>query len=151
MNTDRLIAQLIKDEGKRLKVYKDSLGYRTVGIGHCISDDDPEEIRNLEHRGKITEAQCWELFTIDLSQAIHDCIIVFNTKWLDFPDEARETFINMMFNLGRTRFLKFKNTIAAAYEGDWNRCADEMLDSKWATQVGMRSKRLASTIRRLAD
>jgi lysozyme len=48
----------------------------------------------------------------------------------------------MCFNLGHPRFSKFKKFIYAMQVSDWERAAEEMMDSKWATQVGDRAKRL---------
>ena len=46
MNMDRLLASVKKHEGYRNKVYLDTLGKRTVGVGHlCVEDfweDDKE-------------------------------------------------------------------------------------------------------------
>ena len=44
--------------------------------------------------------------------------------------------INMLFNLGLPRLLGFTNMWAAIQAGDYAKAADEMLDSKWAAQVG---------------
>ena len=149
MKIKRLIRQLEIDEGHSLRVYEDSLGYKTVGIGHFIKDSDSDEIKNLKKGDRITEKQCYDLFIKDLVTAVEDTIIVFQDVWLSFPDEAQEVFVNMMFNLGRTRFLKFKKTIAAAYELDWPTVAIEMIDSRWANQVGNRAARLCAKIRSL--
>jgi lysozyme len=66
------------------------------------------------------------------------------------PSIAQEAFVNMLFNLGRRRFMSFKNMINAAYEQDWEKVSEEMLDSRWANQVGSRARRLSSKIKSLA-
>jgi lysozyme len=48
----------------------------------------------------------------------------------------------MCFNLGHPRLSKFKNFIHAMQVSNWELAAEEMMDSKWATQVGDRAKRL---------
>ena len=149
MNTKRLIKQLEIDEAIRLRVYIDSLGYKTVGIGHLIKDSDPEDLRALEAGDKISEKLCYQLFISDLIDAVQGATTVFYDAWDSFPDEAQEVFINMVFNLGVTRFLKFKKTIAAAYAHNWPLVSKEMLDSKWASQVGNRAGRLSAKIRGL--
>jgi lysozyme len=55
--------------------------------------------------------------------------------------------INMAFNLGVYRLGKFHKMRQAVYSSDWNRAADEMLDSRWAQQVGERAQRLAQMMR----
>ena len=138
------------DEGLRNKVYEDSLGLKTVGVGHLIKDTDPEEIKNLEIGDKISTDQIYQLLLGDLSSAIQDAIVIFYDKWEGMPSIAQEAFVNMLFNLGRRRFMSFKNMINAAYEQDWEKVSEEMLDSRWATQVGSRARRLSSKIKSLA-
>ena len=55
--------------------------------------------------------------------------------------------LDMLFNLGAPTFKKFKKCIAALKIGDWENASVEMLDSRWAKQVGKRSLRLADQIR----
>ena len=52
----------------------------------------------------------------------------------------------MYFNLGN-RLFKFVNMLAALNEGNYEKVADEMLDSKWAKQVKGRSIELADMMR----
>jgi lysozyme len=52
----------------------------------------------------------------------------------------------MCFNLGLTRLLGFKKFLAAMEAGDWKTAGVEMLDSKWARQVGVRSTRLRDLV-----
>jgi lysozyme len=68
-------------------------------------------------------------------------------SWFDDLDMVRQdALINMCFNLGFTRLLKFKNMLAAIAEGRYSLAAVEALDSKWAKQVGDRAKELAYQI-----
>ena len=150
MNVKRLVKQLELDEGIRARVYIDSLGYKTVGIGHMIKDSDPEDIKALKIGDKISNELIYRLFVEDLIQAISDTVVIFADIWDELPSDVQEVFINMSFNLGRTRLLKFKKTIAAVYAKDWQLVSVEMLDSKWSQQVGNRAGRLASRIRKLA-
>ena len=53
----------------------------------------------------------------------------------------------MMFNLGKTRLSKFVKMRDAIEDHDYNRAAKEMLDSKWADQVGNRAVELAELMR----
>jgi len=142
----RLMRQLELDEGRKLKVYQDTENLLTVGVGHLIKPTDPPEIRNLKEGDYITAEQMEELFNADLAIAISDFRVIFS-NWETFPAEAQEILINMLFNLGRDRFLKFKKMIAAVYEQKWDVAAHEMEDSKWYYQVGNRAKRLAARMR----
>ena len=53
----------------------------------------------------------------------------------------------MVFQLGMTGVSKFKNTLKAVKEEDWDTAADEMLDSVWAKQTPERANELSSTMR----
>jgi len=59
----------------------------------------------------------------------------------------QDALINMVFNMGITRFKGFKNMIGALVEQNYQLAADEMLDSKWARQVGSRADELAYQMR----
>ena len=49
----------------------------------------------------------------------------------------------MCFNLGLGKLKGFKKFLRAMSTQVWNVAAEEMLDSKWANQVGERASRLA--------
>jgi lysozyme len=53
----------------------------------------------------------------------------------------------MVFNLGMTGFTKFKKTIAAIEDGDFDKAAEEMVDSRWTSQVGYRAYELADQMK----
>ena len=55
----------------------------------------------------------------------------------------------MMFNMGRPRLSKFRGMRAAVDAGDWNRAADEMVDSRWCQQVTNRADRLVNRMRNI--
>ena len=67
--------------------------------------------------------------------------------WRGLDDVRQRVLVNMAFNLGITRLLGFKNTLAAMQAGNYADAAKGMLDSKWATQVGARATRLAAMMR----
>jgi hypothetical protein len=52
----------------------------------------------------------------------------------------------MMFNMGQTRLSGFKKMLAALEKGDYAEMAVQMMDSKWATQVGPRATRLRDRV-----
>ena len=45
----RLKTEITSDEGCVLKVYKDHLGYKTVGIGHLLLETDEEYEMGVGH------------------------------------------------------------------------------------------------------
>lgn len=130
----RLKALLISHEKYVQFPYSDTTGHLTVGIG-----------RNLTDRG---------ISTTEAFYLLDDDILYFTSKLSHFLDcfshlnENRQiALIDMCFNLGVQGFLNFKEMIAALEIHNYERAANEMLDSKWATQVGERATTLANIVR----
>lgn len=144
LNEDILKSEILRDEDMVPFVYKDSEGYKTVGVGHLVSDFDPE--KTTPYGEIVSFNQILKYFNKDIDEAIEDCESVF-TDFYELPYDVQHIIANMMFNLGRTRFLKFKNMIAAINNRDWSHAAVEMEDSRWYHQTGDRSKRLVDRMR----
>ena len=143
MNIEALREQLKIDEGVKYEIYKDHLGYPTFGIGHLITENDPE---HGEPNGtEISEERVNEVFETDVAKFVSESKILF-PDLDDLPDVAQQVIVNMAFNMGRPRLSKFKNFIAGVNDRDWTRAAEEMMDSRWATQVGDRAIRLRNQI-----
>ncbi|HYE19703.1 MAG TPA: glycoside hydrolase family protein [Tepidisphaeraceae bacterium] len=122
--------QLIRDEGCKLRVYKDSRGIETIGVG-----------RNLRDKG-ISQHEADMLLDADILE--YSAAVIANLPWSLRLDEARRAvLVNMAFNLGVRGLLGFRNMLAAVEAGQYDRAADEMMDSQWAGQVGERAARLA--------
>jgi lysozyme len=69
-------------------------------------------------------------------------------EWFKDLDEVRrEAMINLCFNLGLTKLRKFVNALEAMKQRNYNKAATEFLNSKWANQVGERSREVAQMIR----
>jgi len=125
-----IIDLLIKHEGLRLKPYRDTVGKLTIGVG-----------RNLDDMG-ITEKEA--RFMLE-----NDIVRIKKTLMQTFPwypnlfKKRKDVVVNMVFNLGITRFKRFRKLIKAIQIQDYDRAAKEMLDSKWAKQVGRRASELA--------
>ena len=147
MDLQILKEELTADEGCEYKIYKDHLGYHTFGIGHLITKDDPEF--DMEVGSEVSETRVDECFLNDVQKVINDCYILYD-DFNDLPEEAQLIIANMMFNLGRPRLTKFKGMKAGVDSRDWNKAADEMIDSRWYSQVPNRAKRLVERMRNLA-
>jgi len=132
----RLIDQLKRHEGVSKWAYEDHLGYITVGVGRCL---DPEIGLGL------SEKEIDYLLQNDIERCYKELECL---SWFPDLDPIRqEALVNMVFNLGLTRFLQFKKTLAYMAEGRYPEAADEMLDSKWARQVKNRAIELSEMIR----
>lgn len=126
---------LIKHEGLRLKPYKCPADKLTIGVG-----------RNIEDNG-ITKDEAMYILRGDMATIAAELLHAF--PWIDALSVTRQdALINMAFNLGMPRFKKFKKMLAALEIGDWQRSREEMLNSKWARQVGARASELAFMILR---
>ena len=95
---------------------------------------------------KVSEERCDEAFDLDVKSVIADCDILYD-DFGGLPEEVQLILANMMFNMGRTRLSKFKNMNAAVESGDWNRAAQEMMNSRWYNQVRNRARRLVERMR----
>ena len=147
MNIDKLREEIAADEGEVHEIYLDHLGLPTFGIGHLVLDSDPES--GLPVGTPIDNERVVEAFESDIETVLSDC----NTLYPDFddlPEEAQRVIANMMFNMGRPRLSQFKGMKAGVDSRDWNRAADEMVDSRWYRQVTNRADRLVERIRALA-
>lgn len=140
--------EIASDEGKILHCYTCSEGHKTVGIGHLVRDDDPEEMLpvygaydDVPEGDCITEERCYELFQHDVQEAIEGCESIYSC-WDDLPQEAKHILVNMVFQMGKTGVSRFLNMNAAIEAHDWGSAAAEMMDSRWATQTPSRAERL---------
>jgi len=128
----RALNLIEEDEDDVLTPYRDTVGVLTVGRGH-----------NLER--PITQAQSDAYFKQDIADAESS---LKNYRWYALLDIVRRAVVlNMMFNLGAPRFAGFKKMLAALGHADFATASDEMLDSKWAMQVGKRADRLAKMMK----
>jgi lysozyme len=117
-------------EGKETKPYVDTVGKVTIGIG-----------RNLTDRG-LSEDEIQYLFRNDIRIATQELEWAF--PWVRRLDEVRKAvLIDMSFNMGMPVLKTFKNTLAAVETAQYEKASKLMLQSKWATQVGNRAKRLS--------
>ena len=147
MNIEQLREQLEVDEGCVYEIYNDHLGYPTFGIGHLVTESDPEQGQSLGT--PVSSDRVAEAFESDIQSVLRDCNILYS-DFHNLPEEAQQVIANMMFNLGRPRLSKFAGMKRGVDARDWNQAADEMVDSAWYRQVTNRADRLVERIRALA-
>jgi len=147
MNKDRLREELAEDEGCKYEIYLDHLGLPTFGIGALIKEHDPEYGQPVGT--PVSEERVRQRFNLDIAVTIEDCGRLYS-DFDELPEEAQLVIANMCFNLGYPRLSKFKGMKAGVDDRDWERAADEMVDSRWHDQVPNRAKRLVKRIRDLA-
>jgi lysozyme len=144
MNIEQLRKQLEIDEGVKYEIYNDHLGYATFGIGHLVLESDPEH--GQEIGTEVSEERVIEAFEKDVQTVLDECKVLYE-DFDDLPEEVQQIIANMMFNMGRPRLSKFKGMKAGVDARDWNRAADEMVDSGWYRQVTNRADRLVQRMR----
>lgn len=144
MDLSKLREELKQDEGCIYEIYNDHLGYATFGIGHLITENDPEHGQSLGT--EVLEDRVIEAFEFDIETVLKDCKILYY-DFHSLPEEVQRIIANMMFNMGRTRLSKFRNMKSNIDRRDWNAAADEMVDSIWYRQVTNRANRLVERMR----
>lgn len=131
-----LIADLKRDEGLRLKGYKDTVGVWTVGYGHA----------HVAPGTVWTQEQAEAALIEDVKK--HNAELAKALPWIVQLDPVRRRVLqNMAFNLGVKGLLGFKNTLTMVQAGDYAGAARGMLNSLWAKQVKGRAVRLAEQMR----
>jgi lysozyme len=134
----RLSDQLIAHEGMELRLYKCPAGKWSIGAG-----------RNLQDRG-ITEDEARHLLNNDIRISIDELTNTF--RWFTRLDETRQAaMVELHFNLGLSTLRTFRKTLglmeaAAAGSVAWHDVGRELLNSKWADQVGRRSQVIADML-----
>lgn len=141
---DLVKEDLIRHEGYVREIYLCSEGLPTFGIGHLVTELDPEYTWPVGT--PVEDERILSVFDSDFKDAYSDACALF-LNFSSLPEQVQRICINMAFNLGRNRLSQFKNMIKAVNEGKWAKAADEMMDSRWYHQVGHRSKELVEMMR----
>ena len=144
MDMDRLMESVKKHEGYRNKVYLDTLGKRTVGVGHLCVESFWEDDKEYE------EKFLMEILQKDLQEAIRGArSLMEDHGCVDIDEQAEEILIEMVFQLGMTGVSKFKKMWKALAELNYVGASYEMLDSRWAKQTPNRAKAMAKTMKEI--
>lgn len=126
-----------RHEGYCSTPYQDSLGILTIGIGHNLSKP-------------LSRAAVMQIFRDDIADTINDCVHAF--PWFNELNEPRrKAMINLCFNLGLPKLLKFKKFLAAMELGNYETAANELVDSLWYKQVKSRGPEIVGLIRGSAE
>ena len=133
-----LLESIKHHEGFVEHVYDDSLGIPTIGYGFAIKDLI------------LQEDLCDEILLRKLR--ILGRSVMGKFPFFDsLPSDCKDVLMEMCYQLGVTGVSKFKKALKAMEDGDWEKAADEMLDSKWAKQTPNRAKEMSDIIRSLHE
>jgi len=146
--------QLRKDmlEGVRNKVYLDSKGIPTVGIGFNLQDPANRRvlaqygITNETLKSGLSDRQIKILFEESLKRAKLDAL-KFLPDLYKHPVKVQNAVIDMAFNLGYPRLSKFKDFRNSLNQRNYKQASKDMLNSLWAKQVGKRATYLADLVK----
>ncbi len=159
VNIEKAVPFIERWEGRKQRVYRDTKGNRTIGVGFNLERTDARAKIEavganfndvLAGRQTLTDEQINTLLRSDVENCINrarDLVKNFD----DLPNEAQTMVVDMIFNMGAGGFAGFKKTIDALEELDFARAANEMQDSKWYREGGRRPKHHVPAMRALAE
>ena len=145
MNIEQCKAEIKRHEGEVLEIYEDSLGYKTLGVGHLIQKKDIEY--NLPVGTPVIQEVVDLYYEDDFNKHLKETIdLIGEEEFKNLPEPIQHVLVNMCFNLGKNRLSAFKNMLKAVKDKDWKEMANQMEDSKWFNQVGRRGKELKQMV-----
>ena len=131
-----LLDQIKEHEGLVLKPYKCPVGKLTIGYGH-----------NLEDNG-LSQSVCEYILIEDIEESKRNLYAIFTRDFFDtLKDQQKIALIDMMFNLGLSKFLTFKKFILAVKNKDFIKASAEIINSKAYQQNKRRYKKLSEQIK----
>ena len=133
----QLMKMLTAHEGVETHAYQCTANKTTIGVGRNI---DPDGGLGLSKR------EIEFLLANDIER-VEDELYKSHPWVMRIGCVRLDAMINICFNLGLPRFNKFVKAISAGQNGDWDKSANEFLDSKWASQVGNRAIEVTEMIR----
>lgn len=127
-----LIDNIKKSEGFSGTVYKDTLGFLTIGFGTKLPISKEEGELLLKYR--------LQLMIQELNVAKSETLNKLSVERLDVICE-------MAYQMGVPGLLRFKNMWIALEKGDYLEASIQMLDSRWAKQTPRRAKKLSEKMK----
>lgn len=129
-----LEAMIARHEGFRGTIYEDSVGLPTIGYGRCLATNP------------LTKDEALYLMQSDITKCRTELVASF--AWFPPLDLVRQAaLIDLCFNIGVAGILGFKKMVSALSAKDYQSAAAELMNSKYAKQVGGRAKELAEMLR----
>ena len=143
-----LATELIKEaEGFEPKVYKCPAGFNTIGYGHNLDanplNDQQKHLLNKD--GSISEANASILLLNEIPKYEADARELCDFDYLN--DARKALMIDLVYNLGKNGFEKFRATRGFINMGDYNNAWKALRASKWFKQVGNRAIRNCAILR----
>lgn len=133
MNLEALKISLNKHEGRKNKLYRDTEGHLTGGVGHNFDQPLPEVLIDL-------------ILDFDISVAVEELDRVF-PSWRTHSEARQTVLVELCFNLGAPRLKEFTKFWFAMQQQNYDEASRQLLDSKWAKQVKGRADTLTRRLR----
>lgn len=134
MDINKVINQLIIDEGKKPEVYLDSKGNKTIGIGHKV-------LQGEVFTDPLTDQDMIDLCTADIHRTVKNMNIVF-PWWGNLNEDMQGAFVNMAFNMGCETLLEFTTFLDFLKAGEYPEAARDLTTTLWHKEVGERAVRI---------
>ena len=135
MNIERLIEQIKKDEGFTPVATWDNEQF-SYGYG-C----------KAPYEGAIiSEEKAYILLNDEVLNAMKDFMDIYSDCQDNINDVRAEALCNLVFNIGKTKLLKFRKMNKAIRSNDWTTAAYEAMNSNWYKQVGKRAVRICKEL-----
>ena len=147
------------DEGYDSKIYKDTRGYYTIGIGHLLTKDPSlavakaalDKLVGRKCDGVITKVEAEKIFAKDVDNVIagiqRNALLKSVYDSLNGDDPRQSALMNMVFQMGEAGVAGFTNSMALIKSKQWDKAAVNLAQSKWYKQTTNRAKRVISTFK----
>jgi len=129
---ETLKEKLKRHEGFQGEMYRCPAGRWTIGWGHQI------QIPCIVSR---------QVADLLLDEDIHRAEFEYISLGWTLDPARKDVIVEMIFWMGLTGTLNFKKMCAAIVQEDWNKAADEMVDSQAARNYPLRMYELAEIMR----
>lgn len=120
-----ILDKIKRHEGWRSKPYRCSAGKLTIGWGTKIEKISKEE-GELLLRSRLNEVYRYALPQLP--------------EYSSLTNVRKFVYLDMLYNLGFKGFKGFKFMRKRVKEGDWHSAANEIKNSKYYKQVGLRGQ-----------
>lgn len=159
MNRTRLRLLLIRHEGEKLKPYRCTAGKLTIGVGRNIDDKgfsaEERRVLGLDAGRKIedgiTHDEAMYLLDNDITEVWHALSVKLVGVFTSLDETRQHVLLDMAFNLGVAGLLAFRKMLGAVERRDFAEAKAQMLDSKWAKNVGDKPGQRADTLARMME
>lgn len=143
MDFDQLNAQLWTDEGFESYPYDDKTGPAPLKAGDTIEGTVTIGVGFTF----LTEEEARAVLMIR-SQSVYAQLIA-RMPWVSTQTDARQQALtNMAYALGVPGLSEFVSFLTKVRNGQFDQAADDLMETKWAGQVGARCSRVAEAIRK---